>query len=452
MPPTTPSGLSPASSDIENPRITARDSMDLDSALDGAGIPVDAEVDIKATPRGTPVVQQSEKEPSVDAADAAATPSNVKIENVVVTPAPEKPKTPTEPAKNQTPAEPATVPATEPQAPQPGSKEYDQEIDGIDQPKNLNPKNQANWKALRDTAHKYKVRYEDSIKYLAEIKPQIGVVPKETQQELESLRSYRRQFDIENDPEFKQKYDVALTNNDNDIYDILKSVQAEDSLIQDIKTKGISNIQRSFWDEKIFAPLMKSGIPKENQAAVLIKNKLDNHIQLDFERHKAVVEASKGQSQWLKDRETREVNQRTEDVKVLNTRLSEIQTQIPWAKLQEVPTNATPEQKAAIESNNAIYKRMEPIFEKALGAKDPHTKFETAVAACMAFKLSEDIDVFKAENARLLAENMKLKKAGQTNAAGIAAPPVNAPKKTNEYVPKQKNEVSIENALQALGI
>jgi len=148
----------------------------------------------------------------------------------------------------------------------------------------------------------------------------------------------------------------------------------------------------------------------------------------------------------MQDRLARQKFMEDYEMKVVNERVGQLQKEMPWLRVQEIPLNATPQQKAELEKANKFYQDTEKRFLAALYPDSPEVKVETAVAACLSFKLMDDLEAVKAQLKVVSAENEKLKNAGKTSTAGRAA--TIAPTNTNKAQSRLKMNDS--DAMEAL--
>lgn len=353
------------------------------------------------------------------------------------TPAPEsvkegepKVETPAAP-KVETPKEPAPV-KEEPKAP---AAEADPELDAIQQPRGLNPANQQNWTKLRETAKTYKTEAKQLRADMEALKAQNLELQQKTTQmpdpkEVEELRQFRRIFDIKNDPAFTKKYDQEIAKVDGDIVRILQMRGLSKEHIDAMnKHGGPGAYSQDWWNKEVIETLEKSDVAEDKEAARLISAKLNQRIALKWDREQAIVEASDAGSKYVKDQLAKQEFNQKYEAEVIQKRVAEIQKEIPWMRLQEIPAGATPEQKAKIEQQNKDYQLMEHTFVGALYPTSPEQKVATAEAACMAILLNRDLEATKAQLQSALAEIEKFKNVGKTANAGRAAvtTPVKAP-------------------------
>lgn len=370
------------------------------------------------------------------------------------TPPPQVTRTPkasptTEPVQAATPATPpAEAPPAAPAQP------HDAEIDGIPDPKGMSPNNTENIRKLREVAKKYKGLANQHYSEAEEFKKQIGQIPPEVQKELEENRTFRRMFDITNDTEFKSKFDKPAEDASEEIIGLIKKHGATDEHIKLLKEKGITSLPDKWWEDNVLKPLRESDSTEENTAAAIIKQRLEKVRSLAYERQKAVEHAASTGSEFLKKKDEETKQKEASDLKIMQDRVLEVQTQIPWAQIREVPKDATPEQKAAIEADNKFYKEtIEPAFITALNPTTPQAKIETALAACLSFRQHKELTEERATNAQLRAEIARLRGANVIQKPTSTAQ-TNAPKKgssVNDHLGK-RSEDSLEAAMQDSGL
>lgn len=124
--------------------------------------------------------------------------------------------------------------------------EIDPEIAAIEKPRNLSEKNQSNWRKLQETASTYKKQAEEAEalrQKLQEVEQNVKVP-----EDYEELRKFRAIFDIQNDPEFKSKFDQPIESAKENIYKILKANGASEEVIKSIEDAGgPEKIDQKWW-------------------------------------------------------------------------------------------------------------------------------------------------------------------------------------------------------------
>ena len=106
--------------------------------------------------------------------------------------------------------------------------ELDPEIAAIERPRNLSEKNQSNWRKLQETASSYKKQAEEA----AQLRQKLDEAQQQvkTPDDYDELRRFRAIFDIQNDPEFRSKFEKPISDAKENIYRILKANGASDEV------------------------------------------------------------------------------------------------------------------------------------------------------------------------------------------------------------------------------
>jgi hypothetical protein len=446
--------------DNRSTHATAEDESAVDSLLDSVLSEGSSE---EATP-GTPsdIVQKPEPK-------AAPKPPEAKPATKADEKAPGKagePETTPEPVKPAAePGKPAEVKA-EPEVKKPAPEVKDPELDAIQQPQMLSPKNKKGWEDLRGLAQTRKVeldelkpKYEQLSTQVQELtqKLQGKELPDDVKAEVEKLREengrYKALYTNERDPAFVEKYDKALEKNVDGLYSILKNNGATDEDVEKIKKAGgILSMSNKWWNEKVF-PHVKPATQGE------ILQMLAKDEQLKRERQETLDAVPENWKKFEEEQKERGMKAYEADQKVMGEHVTALTKDIPWAKLQEVPATATPEQKAQIEKANTFYKESEARFQSALYPADPRTRVETALAACLAFKYADELEVKDAHISKVEAENARLnEELGKIKTAGITSSAVQAPLAKSKAKSElgtlldMKSEDAIEAQLKEMGI
>jgi len=401
----------------------ARASSDIDAGLDAAGVKDIAQESPKAAP--VKVGEEAIVEASATAAKDAPKADTKKAGDVKVAGAEvsDKAKADAEVAKKSK-DESEKIAAAAAAAPK------DAEIDAITEPRGLNPENKNNWKKLQTVAKQHKAGEAKAVAELTELKKQKASIPEDVTKELEELRTLRRTFAIEKDPEFIQKYDTAVKSNFSEIEALLKLGGIPEANLKEMQAKGFGTYSMKWWNENVLSLLEESEDPKENEAGAVIKELLNKNFTASYEKQKAIKSAAEGQSEYFKTKEAQTKAQQEQGTKLVQERVKQLQEQFPWAKLQEIPKDASPEDKARITRDNEIFAETETAFKTALNPQTMEDRVDSAVKASLVFKYASELEAALKHSAALEEEMKALKQAGQTHKAGRAAPASNgAPKK-----------------------
>lgn len=305
-----------------------------------------------------------------------------------------------EPVEPAAPAEPAPAVAetpVEPAAPveEPPKIELDPEIASIEAPRNLSEKNQNNWRKLQETADTYK-------KQVAELQQQLQQTSQQTvPPDYEELRRFRATFDIQNDPDFKSRYDAPISEATQNIYSILQKVGATEQQISDIKALGgPDKVSQEWWDEVL--PKIPLIDRKKLEMNVL------NVAELQEKQRKEIEEAAAYPEKFYAEKQHKENEFIQQQYLTIEKTVDEITREIPWARFQQPPPDATPEQLKQIEQHNAVVQDLRDKFESAVAPQTAEDQARVALAATFSHVLTQQL---RTEQSARLALEAELKKA-----------------------------------------
>jgi len=300
--------------------------------------------------------------------------------------------------------------------------EIDPEIAQIEQPRNLSEKNQKNWRKLQEAASHYKKQAEEAEvlrQRLAETNSQSAPTPPD----YEELKKFRAVFDIKNDPSFKSKYEEPLKNAKETIYSVMKKNGATDELIESIeKAGGPDKIDQNWWKENAIdkLPMLDADDLKDNLKSI---NKLK------MEQEKEISYAAENAEQILEERKNQSINWYKQESEGIQKHIEDITKEIPWARYQQAPQNATQDQVAKIQQHNAMVSDLHNKFNTALWPQNAQERASVAAAAVLSHKLADQLRL--EQNARgnmveqlkkLTEENNRLKGAGKIPKTNVTSP------------------------------
>jgi hypothetical protein len=293
------------------------------------------------------------------------------------------------------------------------SIEIDPEISAIEQPRNLSEKNQNNWRKLQETATLYKKQAQEA-EVLRQRLAEAEQRPAQTPQDYEELKKFRQIFDIKNDPEFQSKYTQPINQAKENIYNIMRKHGASDDVIASIeKAGGPEKIEDKWWQQNALSklPMTDAERLKRNLLDVAdLKEKQDQEVAYAAEHAEEILEQRQVQSQQWYQQETGNIRNYVE----------EITKEVPWARYQQVPQNATPEQVEKIQNHNNVVADLENKFNSALWPQSSNERASVAAAAVYSHVLTNQLRVEQSTRANLEAqlkkltdENSKLKASGR---------------------------------------
>lgn len=448
--------------DLGNANPTRSDEIAIDKLLDEVSPAID-ENTAPAPPADTdlkePAPPSDASNPSPDA-PGTTKPGDPTPENPVVGKAPIK--APIATKATVAPINPeVAAKSVEPKPVQPKD-----DIDSIKDPANASPEALNSFKAMREVSKKYKKEIGEVSAKLTTLETQLkeaqnlqGKMSPELEARVAKANEILLAFDIESHPQFKEQYGSKMEKLETDIYGLLKQANMpDDKLKAFIDGKGVQSASLAWWKKEIIDPLKAEDDVKFNELGVAIEARVDDFHKTNHDKKEAIANASKTGSEFMNKRAEEYISQQKEEHNRMKTVLEQVQATYPYARLQEIPADATPEQRAQIEEDNAFYKESEQNFPLMLNPPTPEIRIQTVCMALAANRLASENEkaskIMEAQHQRVQAlesELSKLKSVGRTNNMGNAAPAVGStPKNANKM--GMKNEAAIEATMQEMGI
>jgi len=339
----------------------------------------------------------------------------------ILDPGEEMPETPAAPA-NEKPADEqppsGESPSGEPPAgeelpkektPEPSPEDVARELeqidlDAIEPPADISPRNLVNFDKLRDVARHFKTqaaRVTEMEQQLAEVQKTQTQLPDEVLNELTELRLMRRLWDTENDPEFKKQFDEQIGNIDNDVLAILRKNGLPEDTEKQLRQLGLDKVSPKWWEQSILDKL--SFVDQER-----IRKRLAERADLSENRSKTIEKFQadrEAYGQYLQNQQ-QQLQYQTEQQIFMH--VDQMTEKVPWARYQEIPPGAKPEDVKKIEQHNKTVEELETRFREALYPQTPQARAEVAAAAVASVKLAESVTDL---GARLQAANERAEKA-----------------------------------------
>jgi hypothetical protein len=279
----------------------------------------------------------------------------------------------------------------------PGTKQDDFDPD-LAMPPNMSEKQQSNWRKLSD-------RYAAVKKEAAEaavLRQQLAMAEQRQQlpQDYEELRRFRQIWDMQNDPGFKDKFEKPISERKERVYDLLRKHKA----IED--AGGPAKVPADWWYSNAINRLQKTnGLDAKRLETALME--MDD---LEQSRQKELSNASQNQQEWLQAQE-QEMRQTWErESSDISNYVENITKDIPWARYQDIPAGATPEQIQRIQAHNSGVKDLEDKYNSALGARGAMDRASVAAAATLSHVLVPQLQYEQKQNARLQGELARVQK------------------------------------------
>jgi len=328
--------------------------------------------------------------------------------------------------------------------------EIDPEIAAIEQPRNLSEKNQNNWRKLQETATLYKKQAQEA-EILRQKLAEAEQRPAQTPEDYEELKKFKQIFDIKNDPEFQSKYTQPINQAKENIYNIMRKHGASDEVIQSIeKAGGPDKIDDKWWQQNALSklPMTDAERLKRNLLDVVdLKDKQDQEVAHAAEHAEEILAQRQKQSQEWYQHETGNIRNYVE----------EITKEVPWARYQQVPENATPEQAEKIQNHNNVVADLENKFNSALWPQSANERASVAAAAVYSHVLTNQLRVEQTTRAslesqlkKLTEENSRLKASGKMPRQSVSTQSVNKTSSIDDRI-KMKASDAIDLGLDEAG-
>lgn len=331
-----------------------------------------------------------------------------------------------DPKKTDKVAEPAKKQAADPKAKQDEGKETeipdkDDDVDAI-QPnpgapatvvKSLNDM-KGIVKTTREQARKIKAELETTKAELEQAKAGAGKLSPEVETKIKRAEEILLTFEAENNEDFRKEYDTKIVQAEENIFSFLKQHGMKDEVIEEIKEAGVDNWGR--WDELL--EKFKSGLTRQD----LIDAIRDRKRAIGAKQTK-LQELASNREKALGEFGEREKRGRLEWAEKAISHSNKIIAKEDWILEENIPSDATPEEKQAIEENNARKKAMAVKYNDNVRDcynRNPERTAEIAIAALKTefmeeeFKrVSGELEKAQARVAELEERIGKARKVGQ---------------------------------------
>ena len=259
--------------------------------------------------------------------------------------------------------------------------------------------------AAKQEVGKLKSNLEELQKEVATLREQTTSLPEDVQSELEELRAYRLAHDTENDPTFREKFDTRREANESTVYDILHRGGLKEDVLEQLKDlpyeERVEHITR--WADKLS--------PREK---LLINSRLSDNESIELERARALEETKANASKLLSERKGPSTEEQQQTfVKEVVTTLKPVLPQVPILHPKEVPANAAPKEKEAVEAHNAKAAEYQSQLLNFLQDQTPATKGVLALAGILAPHYRAQLQSVQAQLKAAQTELSKIKNAGK---------------------------------------
>lgn len=237
---------------------------------------------------------------------------------------------------------------------------------------------------------------EEKAKRLSELEQELSTVKsanpatdEKIKAQLDELAMYRRRYELDTDPELKEKFDTRIETQEVAILDHLKKRGATDELVKLIQNEGgwarfaSSNNTMTLPDEdggtrqvsmaelaETIINALPLGERKAIEAAMMDQIQTQSAKKLHYEEQvKKAKEYFSKRDEESKKAMADQQRQIEEARKSVEKWQSEVE-QSDWLKDREVPAKATPEQKQAIQEHNRYNAQLRSLLKKAVSTTD----------------------------------------------------------------------------------
>lgn len=348
-------------------------------------------------------------------------------------------------AKAKAIIDPATADEKKPDAEEkladkPAEKSAADDFDKVEIPPHSKPKSVEAFSQVKQMARERIAKAQEEVSAL---KDQVAKfeeaakgagIPPEVQKELDELRAFRKNMDVEFDPSFKQ-FDADIAANVEAIYAKLSASGTDEESIKKIKEFG--GPQEVAWEklsEKIPASVMR-----------YIENKLFTNEDLAEKKKKAIETAKKNADVFLKGRSDELSKSGELRKKQVEGEMAAMLPQLKWLD-EKKPTK--PEEKPAADAHNKLVADIKEDIKAAMEDDSPQTRAILIAGFAQLRKVRADYEAFRASHkteVEGLKEELKkqtdlverIKKSSTTRLRDSSAP-------KGEDVPKKATDYNVE--------
>lgn len=339
-------------------------------------------------------------------------------------------KTPTDEEKPSTEDLPETTTTIEetkevPKVEEKPKDEVIEEIKSVKLNKDAHPKTKKAFdkvKGIGTREHELRLAAEKRAKDLEDEKSKLKLLDEPTEKELHELRTFRKQLDIEHDPEFTQKYDQRIQSHGKTAQDIFAASPGVSpgtaKFIADnggplafrssseLMPVGMKDAQGNavaqhedgspFTKREFWAKLMEPFLPPD---AVKKINFFDNDsTRLEMERQQEIDKAKANVGEYEQSRQSKAQASAQEFQDRVKKRAEVyIKTLGEVAEKKEYPASATKEQIEAVDKHNWRRDRAEKQFQADMSSITPELITDMALDHAHVYILKEDNKELKSE-------------------------------------------------------
>lgn len=269
--------------------------------------------------------------------------------------------------------------------------------------------------AVRVELEKERARILDLEAKVTEFEKNKGALPEDVAAEIKELREFRALHDVSSRPEFKEKFDSRIETNFESIYSLFKQEGWTDDKIA--KLKSWPEAQRIEFIESKILPLLTPGQKR------VVEAKIFDNVNIVEEKNKALETARADAAKILAEQKELPLKQRQQqDVAFANVLRPRLQ-KLPFVYSKEIPSTATPAEKAALEEHNKFAAELQDDIKRAIADESPEIRAEVILAVPLARHYARQTKLLTARAEAAEAKLAAITKAGNTGRLGKAAAP-----------------------------
>jgi hypothetical protein len=325
------------------------------------------------------------------------------------------------------------------QKPEESDEDWEKRIGAIKPKRGASEKTINAIKEIKKAAHEQREGRKLAEKTVKELQQKLDsseTITPERKKQIEDAIAFRQAFDIENDPEFNEKFTKQIAQGEETVIGMLRSWKLPENAakyIQDnggvlrfrtsnelmptsVKSKDGSRMTHAeWWHEKVESNL--TAAQKEQ-----LGDELLNLRQVLRTRDSTIKDAQANRGKFIQSRQE-EAQKAAKDWE--NRIIKHAEKVLPefgeFAKKKDIPQNASPEERKTIEEHNARFEQAQKIAQKYITDITPENLVEAALAKAY-LTVVKDVDKIHAARADKAEARVKelekqiadIKSAGKT--------------------------------------
>ena len=209
----------------------------------------------------------------------------------------------------------------------------------------------------------------------------------EVKRQLDELSMFRRKYDLENDPEVKQKFDSRIENAENSISEIFKRRGGGDGLANIVSEEGgwlnftdsnrvIRLVDGTEMTAAEIAEAIKKELPLSERRSIesfeleQIQTRRDRERFFEEETKKA-NEFFQKKNDLTKKQEEERAKAIEEGSKMINSWREEVKKSNEWLKERDIPSGTPQDKVSEIMEDNKYTKQLNELIDKAIQTTEP---------------------------------------------------------------------------------